>query len=83
LGGHAVHAVGGRADEDLLAAGDAESADERVDGFIGADADEEVVRGERFGGVVVGIAEGAELLFEVVLMSENRVSKAGADGRPL
>jgi hypothetical protein len=66
---HAIHAICGRANEDLLASGDTEGADEGVNGFIGADADEEVGWGEGLGGVMVGIAEGAELLFEVFLVA--------------
>jgi hypothetical protein len=34
LCGHAVHAIGRRADEDLLATGDAEGADKGVDSFV-------------------------------------------------
>jgi hypothetical protein len=69
LGGHAIHAVCGRADEDLLATGDAEGANEGIDGFVRADADEEVVWGEGFGGVGVGVAEVAELLLELYLVA--------------
>jgi hypothetical protein len=69
LCGHAVHAVGRRADENLFAAGNAEGTDEGINGFVRADADEEVVGGEGLGGVGVGIAEVAELLFELYLMT--------------
>jgi hypothetical protein len=63
-----VHPVGGRADQDAILAWHAEGAEEGVDGFIGADADEEVGRGEGLGGVGVGVAEVAEELLEVVLV---------------
>jgi hypothetical protein len=69
LCGHAVHAIGGRADEDFFAARDAKGANEGVDGFIGADADKEVVWSEGLGGVGVRIAECAKLLFEVDLVA--------------
>jgi hypothetical protein len=69
LGGHTVHAIRGWADEDLFAARNAEGADERIDRFIGADTDEEVAWAESLGSVSVGVAEGAELLFEVFLVA--------------
>jgi len=62
LRGYAVHSVGWWAGEDLVAAGDAETADQGVDGFVGADAYEEVFGGEGFGSVCVGVAEVAEEL---------------------
>jgi hypothetical protein len=74
LRGDAVHAVGGRAGEDLFAAGDAEGAEEGVDGFVGADADEEVFGGERFCRVGVGVAEVAEELLEVCLVAWEKLA---------
>jgi hypothetical protein len=64
----AVHAVGGRADEDLIARGDAEAAQQGVDGLVAADAYEQVCRADGLGGVSVGVAEGAEEGLQVVLV---------------
>ena len=69
LGGDAVHAVGGRAGEDLVLSGDAEGAEEGVDGFIGANAYKEVVGGEGLRGVSVRVAEVAEVLLEFDLVA--------------
>jgi hypothetical protein len=69
LGADAVHAVGWGADEDAVARGDAEGAEEGVDGFIAADACEEVGGGEVGRSVRVGVAEVAEELFEGVLVA--------------
>jgi hypothetical protein len=49
--------------------GNAEGADECIDCFIGADADEKVAWAESLGSVRVGVAEGAELLLEVFLVA--------------
>ena len=57
LGGHGVHAVGGWAGEDFVAARDAEGAEEGVDCFVAAYADEEVGGGEILFRVDVGVAE--------------------------
>ena len=57
LGGDGVHAVGGRAGEDFVAARDAEGAEKGVDCFVAAYADEEVGGGEILFGVYVGVAE--------------------------
>lgn len=65
----AVHAVCGRADEDAVARGDAERAEEGVDGFVAADACEEVGGCEGSRGVRVCVAEVAEELLEVVLVA--------------
>lgn len=60
LGADAVHAVGGRAHEDAVAAGDARDAEQEVDDLVGPDAEEEVVgRGD--------VAEGAQALLDVVV----------------
>jgi hypothetical protein len=69
LCGDAIHAVCGRTCEDLLFAGYAEGADKGVDGFIGADADEEVGGCDGLGGVGVGVAEVAEELLEFFLVA--------------
>lgn len=68
LGRHGVHAVGGRAGEDAVAAGYAEAAQQGVDGLVAADSDEEVVGRERLGSVGVRVAQGAELLLQVGLV---------------
>jgi hypothetical protein len=65
LSGDTVHAIGRRAYEYLFAGRYAEGADEGIDGFIGADANEEVIRCERFRGMDVDVAIVAEVLFEV------------------
>ena len=62
-GGDGVHAVGWGAGQDLGGSGGTEAAEEGVDGFVGADADEEVRGSQGFGGVGVGVAEVAEVLF--------------------
>ena len=62
--GDAVHAVGGRAGEDFVASWDAEAAEERIDGFVRADAHEEVVWSEVLGRVDVSVAEVAEEFFK-------------------
>jgi len=49
--------------------GDAEGADEGVNGFVGADADEEVVGSEGFRGVDIYVAIVAEALLEVYLVA--------------
>ena len=67
--GDAVHAVGGRAGEDFVAPWDAEAAKERIDGFVRADAYEEVVWGEVLGRMDVGVAEVAEEFFKGGLMA--------------
>lgn len=43
VGADIVHAVRGRGDHDGIPGGDAEDADEQVDGLVGADADEDLV----------------------------------------
>ena len=58
-----VHAVGGWAGEDFVAARGAEGAEQGVDCFVAAYAYEEVGGGEGFGGVGVGVAEVDEGLF--------------------
>jgi len=47
----------------------AEGAEQGVDGFVGADADEEVGGVQVFGCVRVGVAEVAEELLEFVLVA--------------
>lgn len=64
LRGDRVHAVGRGADEDAVEPRAAEGAEEGVDGFVGADAEEEVGGGQGEGAVRVGVAEGAEGGFE-------------------
>lgn len=64
LGRDGVHAVGWRAGQDLVFAGGAEGTEEGVDGFITADADEKVVRGQGFLCVGFGVAQVAEELFK-------------------
>ena len=56
LCGYAVHAVCGRAREDLVFAWDAEGAEEGVDRFVGADAYEEVFGREGFRRVRVRVS---------------------------
>jgi hypothetical protein len=73
LGADAVHAVGWGTDENAVARGDAEGAEEGVNGFVAADACEEVGGREGGGGVSVCVAQVAEELFEVVLVA-GRVS---------
>jgi len=68
LRGDAVHAVGGGADEDLIAGGDAETAQQGVDGLVAPDAHKQVCRADGLGSVGVGVAEGAEEGLQVVLV---------------
>lgn len=68
LGRHGVHAVGGRAGEDAVAAGHAEAAQQGVDGLVTADSDEEVIGRERLRSVGVRVAQGAKLLLQIGLV---------------
>ena len=74
LSGDAVHSISGRADEDLVFAWDAEGAEERIDGFVGADTHEEVVGCESFRGVSVRVTEVAKVLLEFYLVSAEVLS---------
>jgi N-acetylglutamate synthase-like GNAT family acetyltransferase len=69
LGGNRVHAVGGRARQDLVFARGAEGADKSVNGFIAANTDEEVVGCQVLFCVGVGVAEVAEQLLELRLVA--------------
>lgn len=55
---HAVHAIGGRANEDSILAGYARDAEEQIDSLVGAYTEEDVGRGR-------DVAKGADLLLEV------------------
>jgi len=50
----------------------AEASEEGIDGFVAADAEEEVQWGESLGGVSVGGAEVTDKLLEVVLVAAER-----------
>ena len=67
-GGDGVHAVRRGADENGVAAGDAEAAQQGVDGLVAADADEQVIRRDGARRVVVGVSEVAEELLELALV---------------
>jgi hypothetical protein len=64
LCGDRVHSICWWTNEDFVAPGDAETAEEGIDCFIAADAYKEVFWSERFRGVDVGVAEVYEELFE-------------------
>lgn len=68
LGGHGVHAVRRGARQDAVLAGDAEAAQQGVDGLVAADADEQVLGADGLGGVGVRVAQPAEQLLQLGLV---------------
>ena len=77
MGTDGIHAIGWWTGKYLILPGDAEAAEESIDGFIGAHANEEILGFERLRGVVVSTTERAQKLLQFDLMSSGHQNRNG------